>query len=239
MREKLVLDKLKKYAVISTPRVGSTLFCHSLEHSGKLGWPVEWFNFRYVNQVTAVKNLTHFNMPDYIDDLYHGTANEDNHVFGVNFHIEHYMVWKKRDFDILSLGFDKLYYLDRRNKFKQAYSYVKSLKTDLWSTESERKAGYENGIEIDITEQELVAGLKRIIDWTGFYKAHLKPHVTREYIFEDFLSDNAAHATSEIYDDLNIALDKIPSTCGPMIKQSLSYDEKQLNKLLKNLGVNI
>jgi LPS sulfotransferase NodH len=237
-REQIELHRLKKYAVISTPRVGSSLFCQSLEKSGKLGWPVEWFNYRYVNEVTAIKNITHFNLQDYMDDLYFGSSNEDNHIFGVNFHIEHYMKWKKRDFDLLSMNFDKIYYIERRNKFKQAYSLVKALKTDIWSAESEKDAGFQDGVEIDITEKELVAGLKMIVDWTSFYRTHLKKHITREYIFEEFIPDAAANATWEICDDLDVKVDRVPSSRQYMKKQSLSHDEKQLNKLLFDLGAN-
>ena len=237
--QKIDLSKLKKYAVISTPRVGSSLFCQSLEESGRLGWPVEWFNDLYIDQVNAVSSTSHLEMQEYIDGLYYGTVNKDNHIFGVNFHVNQYIEWKKRGFDILSLGFDKIYYLERRNKFKQAYSYVKAMKTKLWSAETEQLAGYENGVQIIITEQELVAGLKEILDWVKIYKSQLQHYVAREFLFEDFVVDGATKAALEICDELEVLPPKIPKPIETANKQSLCYDEKQLNTILGNLGVEI
>ena len=51
------------------------------------------------------------------------------------------------------------------------------------------------------------------------------------------MPDRAANATWKICDDLNIAVDRVPSCRESNNKQSISHDEKQLNQLLNNLGI--
>lgn len=225
---------LKKYAIISTPRVGSTLFCDTLHKAG-LGWPVEWFNDIYIKQVCALKNTTNCDIPTYLNELLLGTSNADTGVFGLNFHIDQYIAFHKRGLDLMKLGFHAVYYVRRKATFKQAYSYAKSAKTSLWLRDTEIAAGFEDGVEVEITPQELMAAAKSIVDWQGIYDALFKNIVKREYVFEEFVGDLGQSAAKEIGQDLGV--DITPPEKPTMEKQSNSFDQQQLQSLLEGLGI--
>ena len=60
-RDRIDPSKIRKYAIISTPRVGSSMFCHCLESVGNMGWPTEWFHPSYIQTfayMTKRPNLT-------------------------------------------------------------------------------------------------------------------------------------------------------------------------------------
>jgi LPS sulfotransferase NodH len=132
---------IKKYFVLSTPRTGSSVFCAVLERNG-LGWPVEWFSDLYMAQVAEILGTPELNFWDYLRTVVLGSYRPESNVFGVNFHVNQYRWLKERGGDILAIGFDRGYYLHRRNKVKQAYSFAKSTKTGFWSREAEILAGY-------------------------------------------------------------------------------------------------
>ena len=128
-----------------------------------------------------------------------------------------------------------IYYCERYNKFKQAYSFAKSLKTSFWSKEAEEKHGYRNGVTAEVSPYELVRNLYDILKDIEYYNEHLQSMTSKEYYFEDLIQDQALAATREICRDFGVEPKKV--TYIPMKKQSTPRDEKQLRQIIKNLTV--
>lgn len=228
------MDQIKKYAVISTPRVGSTMLCKSLQTYGRLGNPTEWFNPSYTRELIQLTRQK-INFQNYINLIYLGTINPENHIFGVNFHVGQYMQMKKQGMDVLSLGFDKIYYLERANKFAQAYSYAKGAKSKCWSKESESLLGYTDGMDISISTVELIDKVHEILHDIEYYEEHLQQHVTRSFLYEDFIQDNAYSAVTQICTDFTVEMPCTHIEQPTMQKQATSKDQMQLQRLLESL----
>ena len=109
------------YAVITTPRSGSTYFCDLLESTKIAGYPLE--HLRLATQELS-KNCN-FNYLRLLNNLIQYRVT-DNGIFGTKL-ISHFLFAlhkTKFDFDQIFLTIDKFIFLTRRNKLAQAVSLV-------------------------------------------------------------------------------------------------------------------
>lgn len=175
----------KRIAVVSTPRCGSTLFCSSLESSKLFGSPSEWFNARQIEDFGTVWGLENVHLGRYLNHVIEKTTTP-NGVFSVNFHVGQYDFWKEQGFDIMSLHFDKVIYVHRRDKIAQAYSYAKALKTDQWQTLFAPRQ--EIGPEGVSTAQVLELAAKIAEEDLRFNRT-FAPVIAARYAYEDYVAD--------------------------------------------------
>jgi len=196
-------NRSKSYAIISTPRVGSGFLCKNLEGTRALGWPLEWFNELFVATFLSLQGIDQLDFQEYFSYIIRGTKTRNN-VFGVKFHINQYMTWKNRGLDLLKLGFDKIYYIERQDKISQAYSLAKANKTSMWSNETEMLSGFKDGVDTEITPSEVACCLAAICGEIDFYHQHLSEFTSRMFVYEGLEVDSAVSATESILEDLNI-----------------------------------
>lgn len=176
----------KKIAILSTPRCGSTYFCGMLASTGLFGRPNEWFDPQTLKTYLRHRNIASFNVADYARELLLKTPT-DNGVFSVNIHVGQYVYWRTQAFDLLSLGFDKIFYLRRRDQVAQAYSFAKAVATDQWKSSQERR---RHKTPDDILDGDILRALALQSQWNGYYDAHLARHVDREFHYEDFAGNS-------------------------------------------------
>ncbi len=212
------------YAVISTPRVGSSMLCQHLEATNKLGWPVEWFNPLYIQAYLRAHGTSRFVFGEYMDLLLRGTMSKTN-IFGVNFHVNHYIYWKNEGLDLLKLNFDKIYWVERKDKVKQAYSLAKATKTDAWSKEAEQQQPKTE--DLDISPPDVAGHLAYICKECAYFEEHLKPLVHRSFIYETFTQDSATEAVKDILNDFSLTYTDIKDF-RPMKKQANAQDEENI-----------
>lgn len=150
----LIKPKLA-YAVLTTPRSGSTYFCDLLSSTGVAGYPIE--HLRTANQTLALN--CDFNYFRLLYNLmrYRTTSNG---VFGTKF-ISHFLFelrQAKPKFGKIFQLIDKYILLVRKDKVSQAVSLVLAQKTNVWhihkNTSHNNPAFQEyqsflNSIEID------------------------------------------------------------------------------------------
>ncbi len=176
---------LQRIAVISTPRCGSTWICEALGRSGLFGNPEEWLLPRMVKAYMKFSGAQRFDLNAYLQHVAERTTT-DNGVFTINFHIDHYVFWKKRGIDLFGLGFSKVIYLHRRDKVAQAYSYAKAVMSDQW------RSYFTPTRNIDPAEiggAKVAAALNILCKWDEFYEQQLRQKVDLELAYEDFSSD--------------------------------------------------
>lgn len=227
---------LRKYCVVSTPRTGSTAFCEVLADTG-LGWPLEWFNARYLDVVSAAAGGGSIDIRQYLGLVLFGSANFETGVFGLNLHVGQYKAMLQHGVDVFELGFDRIYYLSRRKKLAQAYSYGKALKTDLWSREAELAAGAA-AVPVPMGARELCERLLQILSDDAFARERLGGRFDTVFVFEDEIGDGFAGATRRVAQDLGF--DPAPSP-APLrrVRQSGAADRQALARLAEELGVTL
>ena len=117
------------YAIMTTPRSGSTHFCELLDSTNIAGYPME--HLRFATQELAIN--CNF---DYIRFLYNLMQYQitSNQVFGTKF-ISHFLFELKKtkfEFKQIFKAIDKFILLIRKDKVAQAVSLVIAQKTNIW-----------------------------------------------------------------------------------------------------------
>lgn len=228
-------DHIKKYAIISTPRCGSTYFCKTLEAIG-LGSPMEWYNTVYIKAYLKCAGLTKLEPNIYIDKIIKGTANLENKIFGVNFHISHFSFVQKMGFTLSDLGFDKIYYLERRDQFSQAYSLAKAMKSGFWSRDAEILAGYKDPLEVELTTRDITQATNMLNAQKHTFSTKFRPYTDHIFTYEDILEHGIDKSANKICKDLDIKTritnDTIPQTTQ---KHTSTFDEEQKSSLRRKI----
>ncbi len=178
---------LQRIAVISTQRSGSTWFCETLGRSGLFGIPEEWVFPLAIGAYMKSRGLHSFDMAGYLKYVADRTTTE-NGVFSINFQIDQYLFWKKRNLDLFGLQFNKIIYLHRRDKVAQAYSYVKAEMNGQWRSHF---APIRRVEPKDISASRVAAALKSICEWDELYESDLRRKVDLELAYEDFSTDSS------------------------------------------------
>lgn len=169
------LSSQLSYAIITTPRSGSTFLCSILQSLQIAGYPTE-----HLRQASAVlaKNCQF----DYINLLHNLMAYKttSNEVFGTKF-ISHFLeVFQKAKFNFGEIfqSISKYIYLVRRDKVAQAVSIVLAQKTNVWHISNQEKhQNYETQLEqIEIKETLL----------EEVHKQYLFIHQQEEYLTKLF-----------------------------------------------------
>ena len=220
--------------MLSTPRTGSSLFCQALERNG-LGWPMEWFNELYLRSAIELLGGSGLNVGAYVQKVILGSANPATKVFGVKFHVAQYLFLKQQGYDLFDIGFDRGYYVYRRNKLKQAYSLAKSRRTGFWSREAEIAGGHTERVEAEVTPLEFAQCLAEVMNECAFADAELRGRTARAYALEDLVRGELPGAVAGAIADLGLPAGEIDASL-PTARQSSSSDDARLAALLQALG---
>ncbi|WP_417450510.1 Stf0 family sulfotransferase [Kordiimonas sp.] len=224
-------EKLKaKYAVISTPRCGSTMFCDKLHKTGVLGNPMEWFNLRYIKAYAKAKGIKRLAFEQYTRDVILRTASS-NGIFGVNIHVHQYATAKDNGVDLLDLiGVDKVYYIYRRDKLAQVYSYAKAIATDVWTSHvkptPERAEKWRN-----VQDYQILNYLAQQAAWEAIYAEQLEARTASSFCYEDILRDGEDSSYRKILSDVgeNVPRDHVFRT--EFSKTANAADQQRIERL--------
>ena len=190
---------IKKIAIISTPRCGSSMFCNVLHRTQKFGYPTEYFNMSYINAYAIFFQKKNIHLDQYLDFIYRKTTSS-NGIFTINFHVSQYIEMLKQNFNLMSLKFDRVCYLARKDKIEQAYSYAKAKLTGQWGVDTKPTQPLEGTIKREIILQALL----HIVSSESYYENNLKPYVDKTYFYEDFSDLKNTTIFSEVLTDSNI-----------------------------------
>ncbi len=144
------------YAIVTTPRSGSTFLCSLLQSTKVAGYPSEYFRQPSLN----LTKECNFDYVKYLRILMHNRITE-NKVFGTKIMARflRYFEKEKLDFQSFINGYiSKIIYLNRIDKVAQAVSLLIAQKTNSWHIRQDKKQEeyheYLNNIEISNADLE-------------------------------------------------------------------------------------
>jgi LPS sulfotransferase NodH len=224
----LDLNQVKfRYAIISTPRCGSSMFCDILKRTEKLGRPEEWLNLRRIRAYCQVKGLKNVSFSKYVDEITRYTTSSTG-IFGVNFHVDQYRSLLRRNIDILdAMKFDKIYYLRREDKVSQAYSLAKARVSDVWSSNVALTPAAQKKVD-GLSNSDVLAELARIGRWEEVAAGELAEKIDATFEYDNVLADETASCFRQIFSDAGIAF---PSDFQPIAARTKQSGEQDLRKI--------
>lgn len=227
----------RKYLIFSTPRVGSTLLTKQIQQTNLLGSPEEWFNSDFITAYLGLQSSSSMDFNLFAEQVIRGSATP-NHIFGVNVHVHQYHQLLNSGIDLLHLKFEKFYYIHRRDKIKQAYSWAKAYKTACWNRAIEKEAGFHEGVPVEISAEEVAQFLHNICKDKSYFDNSINPRITlnREFYYLDLVADECHSAMNSILQDFGLPTVhkklKIQTS-----RQSTNMDETRINEIKKYFGM--
>lgn len=229
-------DKVGKpgisYAVITTPRSGSTYFCDLLDSTKVAGYPAE--HLRLATQELS-KNCN-FDYLRLLNNLVQYRVT-DNGIFGTKL-ISHFLFELHKtsfDFDQIFLTLDKFIFLTRRNKLAQAVSLVIAQQTEVWHLRDNlNKLSYQAKLENIVIDDALLDNVEQKLGFINRQEERLKkimarhkieplllvyedvveaPHIQINHVL-DFLQ---VSRTSQHTQNINSGIKKMPSSISQEI----------------------
>lgn len=196
------------YAIVTTPRSGSTYLCDLLCSTNVAGYPSE--HLRLAAQELAL--YCNFDYLKLLDNLMEYRIT-DNGVFGTKF-ISHFLFEfrkTKPNFRQIFRSLDKFVLLIRQDKLAQAVSLELAQKTEIWHLNGNSKnTEYQSKLaEVEI-DDSLLDNVEQKYNFICEQEAHLKKVLANnkieplEVLYEDILEDARAQVT-RILEFLEIA----------------------------------
>ncbi|MEN9568273.1 MAG: hypothetical protein RLZZ69_3469 [Cyanobacteriota bacterium] len=184
------------YAIVTTPRSGSTYLCDLLDSTAIAGHPSEHLRL-------ATQELTrhfNFNYLKLLDNLMeYRTTN--NGVFGTKL-ISHFLFELQRakfDFEQIFQSINQFILLIRKDKLAQAISLVLAQKTEVWHLHSDaRKTSYQSQLENIKIDDNLLNDVEQKVIFIEQQEDRLQKILAHHQIqplivvYEDLLDDAPA-----------------------------------------------
>jgi LPS sulfotransferase NodH len=191
--------------VAATQRSGSTLFCRDLELSAAIGTPREWLQHSDLEERIRAYGLKPGT--PYAEVIREIVKRETNHrgLFAMK------IMWDTLDafFDIMRKDhpdetgptkldtFRRLFpnprfvFINRRDKLRQAVSFVKSLQSGAWVSREGKRPASSGILRFDyIAVREAVEKFEKEESlWREFFEQHTIPFA--EFAYEDFVQDRS------------------------------------------------
>ena len=219
-----VVDIHSKVLFLSVPRSGSTYLCDVVSQLGLIGQPEEWLNPAYIvelpPQIIDVKNTD--SIFQFFDFIMKKSASP-NGIFSLNLHLSSYEWWLRNGWNWIELiDFDLIYFIYRKDKYAQAYSYAIAHSKNEWRR-TKQIVEVEN--VDDIQFHNILQFLTTILNLEHSYEQNLQQLVRREFAYEDF-SSNIEETIHSIGKDLQVDISNIPKSNLQI--QRKGYTQEQL-----------
>jgi LPS sulfotransferase NodH len=228
------------YLVCAVPRSGSYLLCEGLRNTGVAGWPTEYFSSGYRGYWSP-----RWGTPDFGDYMRRAVAEATtpNGVCGVKAHARQFDYFARQASgllpvphvmrpELLERWLPDLRYirLRRRDKVRQAVSYVKAIQSNIWWDADAAPAPYDpprpDAVRFDyLLIQASMAGMAEEDDrWTRYFATIGLDPLTLDY--EDISVDpNGAVRTVLEYLELELPDEYLPPP--PTFRQQADEQTEQ------------
>jgi LPS sulfotransferase NodH len=213
----------KKVLFLSVPRSGSTYLCDILSKLEIVGTPDEWLNPAYIvelpQQIIDLQSLK--SIQQFAQFLVRKTATP-NGVFSLNLHLSSHEWWTRNGFNWLELiDFDVIYFISRRDKYAQAYSYAIAHQKNKW-----RQTEDFSNVELveDLQFHHILQFLTTILNLEKIYESNIKHLVHREFVYEDFCA-NLEETIQLIGKDLQLDIQSIPQSDFKIQRKGYAQDK--------------
>lgn len=227
------------YAILTTPRSGSTYLCDLLDSTKIAGHPSE--HLRLATQELA-RNCN-FDYLRLLNNLMHYRTTS-NGVFGTKF-ISHFLFelqQTKPDFQQIFNSLDKFILLIRKDKVAQAVSLVLAQQTDVWhiyQSNNEKSINYNSKLENIIINDALLEDVEQKCVVINNQEARLKQILAAykiqplEITYEDLVADTQLQI-NQVLDFLEIAKPQHQILVNSKVKKMPSNISQEIIRQFKN-----
>ena len=229
----------QRYAILSSPRSGSTLLGRFLHETKKAGDPQEYFNPPLIALERKRSENPKLNMNQFLR-LMEKRRTSPNGMFGMKMHYSQLLgVFNtpKPNANVVNFlrKLDKVIWIRRRDRIGQAISQAVAVKTNVWSSEDSR---FEREPEVNIHPYECIETLRVVsrddVGWEQLIKAIKLP--VHEVWYEDFVADYEKQARGTLrYLGINKEVPVIPAP--PIERQAGKLNERLKRDLVAYLGL--
>ena len=226
------INPIRKIAIFSTPRSGSTYFCDLLSQTKIMGEPREWFNERFIRAYGKYFNKENINLNEYVNYIYDKTTSESG-IFSIKILVKQYLFFlKEKNFDLLSLDFDDIILVSRRDKIAQAYSFTKASMTDQWTSNTNTLVEQNR---INFKYSDILKNLYNIVFWEEFFELHMSKKVNLNYVYEDFIKQK--NFTYDVLKDLKLSVSGKINFDSQLERQTTQNDLLIIERFRKSLNL--
>lgn len=228
-----------RYAVICSPRSGSTLLCRGLSRSQVAGDPLEYLS----------DYLLHFGRLRYADPQMgradflrkmEGIRTSLNGVFGIQIHYSQLLnafrgADDRKNIDTFLKRFDRFIFVRRRDKLAQAASYAIAKKTRKWSSEDESEL---NPGAHEFSDRELLGALNMVAAHDlGWITMARDLSIECKTVWYEDLAEDFSDGVCSTLNYIGVAPNALCSPEAPIAKQSTQLNLELRERLARYLGV--
>ena len=228
-----------RYAILSSPRSGSTLLGRFLYETKMAGDPQEYFNPPLITLERKRSGNDKLNMNQFLR-LMEKRRTSPNGMFGMKMHYSQLLgVFRTNKPNNNVVNFlrklDKLIWIRRRDRIGQAISKAVAVKTNVWSSEDSR---FQRNPDIRVHPHEIIETLRVVsrddVGWEQLIRAAKLP--VHEVWYEDFVADYEQQARGTLR---FLEIDKdVPATPAPPLeRQAGELNERLRRELIAYLGL--
>ena len=185
------------YLICATPRSGSTLLCEALRNTGLAGNPDEYFGPMHVKRWN--ENWKTKSKADYLDKVME-QARRENGVLGIKvmrlywqnvieFLRDATNLAEYTENELLNQCFPNLRYIwiTRRDKVRQAISWMKFLQGTAWYWEEETPQAIPNlEFKLDVIREFIIQTATHETAWQEYFRQNqIQPYIVS---YEDFIT---------------------------------------------------
>ena len=228
-----------RYAILSSPRSGSTLLGRALYETRLAGDPQEYFNPPLIALERERTGNAALNLNEFMRAMQQRRTSP-NGVFGVKMHYSQLLgVFKTRtpnDNVIAYLTkFDKLVWMRRRDRLGQAISQAVGQRTNVWSSEDSR---FERDPAVEVHPFECVRALNMVCQEDAGWEMLLKRSklAALEIWYEDLAGDYDAQLR-RVLGHLGIEQPVQAIPRQPLERQSGPLNERLRVQTMAYLGI--
>ena len=223
---------IRKIAIVSTQRSGSTYLGDMLSSTGLMPPFEEWFNRSFLRTFAQLHGIREINIERYSEWVIKKVTSRDGQ-FTVKLHVNHLLEMESVGFDLFKLHFDFTIGMARKDKLAQALSLAKARMTEKWRHDS---LGRRPDVSVsEISNEMLFASLADISRWDSYFDRHLSRRMTTNIAYEDVVSDPSQVATILRQLGFVVPIDFELSSC--LKKQSDESDSIRLATVRRYLGL--
>jgi LPS sulfotransferase NodH len=229
-----------RYAILSSPRSGSTLLGRMLFETRMAGDPIEYLSSYLLvleRERTGRESLSY---GEFIRSM-ESRRTSENGMFGMQIHysqlLSAFSSSKVNEaMKSFILGFDKLIWVRRRDRLRQAVSLAIARRTDAWSSEDNQPIGIRHPSELHPIEcmQALSVVCQNDFGWDKLIKImNLDACVVWYEDLADSYHEQSVNVLRHL--ELDSSVTKIPEP--PIHRQASELNEQVLNQFRAYLGV--
>ena len=222
----------RSYLLLSIPRVGSNWLAHELRAEQELGYPYEWYQTIYMGRLMA--RLGRPFERDRYRDLVRAGSTTANGVFGLKAQIDQVLSMRREHgVDLLDYGFDRIVWIYRRDVVAQAHSYVRSLKSNVFSrvTAREREVEAIGNPHMVIETSAVLDAAARLTQWREVFEQHFRARADLCVAYEDMLAHGVDATVSDLRELLGLPRERRHPATRDYEKQVRDVDEERVRAI--------